>query len=64
MATWVLGYATGDNWSSYEQLDFLIGVDGHGMLGWIDNYCRDNPLSSINLASEQLVIFLKLKRLQ
>ena len=66
MQAWVLGYATAENFSSSEQSDFLehASIDAPGLYGWVDNFCRDNPLSTVVQASQRLVIFLRLKRLQ
>src|SRR3954468_437721 len=59
MEAWVTGYATGQNWATTSQSDFLIKPDAAGMFGWIDNYCRSNPLQTIRAASEALISTLR-----
>jgi hypothetical protein len=59
-ATWVLGYVSGQN-ADESISDFLKGVDAGAILGWIDNYCRSNPLMQIVTAANSLVVELVLR---
>ena len=34
--------------------DFLVGTDFDGLMVWIDNYCRANPLDTIGAAEVAL----------
>src|SRR4051812_10777106 len=49
-ATWVLGYVSGQN-ADESTSEFLEGVDAGAIFGWIDNYCRSNPLMKIITAA-------------
>ena len=45
---WILGFLSGVGFmAKVAGIDPLHGVDSQAVLAWIDNYCRDNPLSSI-----------------
>jgi hypothetical protein len=59
-ATWVLGYVSGQN-ADASTTNFLQGVDAGAILGWIDNYCRSNPLEKIVTAAGSLVVELVLR---
>jgi hypothetical protein len=55
---WVVGYMSGANTDpSYP--DALLGKDLVGLIGWIDNYCRANPLKNISSAASSLIIELR-----
>ena len=61
-ATWVLGFVSGQN-ADDSLPDFLKGVDAGAILGWIDNYCRSNPLEKVVGAADSLVVeLLRIKR--
>ena len=49
---WILGYLSGLNMES--STDFLRGRDIDGLIGWIDNYCRRNPLDTMVRAVHEL----------
>jgi hypothetical protein len=52
---WVLGFVSGSGWvegRTYEG-------DHHGMIGWIDNYCKAYPLKNISDAAQILVLELE-----
>ena len=49
---WILGYISGLNMES--STDFLRGRDIDGLIGWIDNYCRRNPLHTMVRAVHEL----------
>jgi hypothetical protein len=52
--SWVVGYLSGMNLDSTRP-DALLGTDFDGLMGWIDNYCRANPLQSIAIAGTVLM---------
>ena len=56
-ASWALGYLSGINEavSAVKKADILVHQDAHGLLAWIDNYCRSNPLDKIKVALDALV---------
>jgi hypothetical protein len=49
---WVTGYLSGLNMESSP--DFLRDRDADGLMAWIDNYCRRNPLHTITQAVHAL----------
>ena len=49
---WVLGFLTGAN--SIIPGDMLKGHGEAGVLGWIDRYCKNNPLKNIVDATDRL----------
>jgi hypothetical protein len=54
--SWVLGYVTGYNrYGLAIDSNVAHGTNAAGIIGWIDNYCRANPLDSIAAAAESLV---------
>ena len=54
---WVLGFVSAAR--IFLRSNFAENTDAHAMMGWIDNYCRDNPLDDITDATIALVIALK-----
>jgi hypothetical protein len=64
MATWVLGYVSGQNQAVDELPDFLLQTDAEGMLAWIDNFCRSNPLEIVGTAVDKLVLTLGTKAVE
>jgi len=63
---WVLGYITafntwgpfGVNSGTQVVSDVSKGVDVDGILAWIDNWCRANPLDTVSWAAGQLMVEL------
>jgi hypothetical protein len=51
---WVVGFLSGVG-AADDRLDPLNGVDGEGVWGWIDNYCRSNPIDPIEKAATEFV---------
>lgn len=51
---WVDGYLAGSNLGS-SRPDALYGRDANGIYGWMDNYCRNNPLKAIVAAATLLM---------
>jgi hypothetical protein len=52
-AQWVAGYLSGSNMDTNHP-DALVGADFQGLVGWIDNYCRANPLDPLVIAAWKL----------
>ena len=57
-AQWVAGYLSGSNVEA-DQPDVLVGTDFDGLMAWIDNYCRANPLDLVGTAALKLFDELK-----
>ena len=59
---WLLGYITGINqFAAFGIEDISEGTDASGLFGWIDNWCRDHPLDTLNKAATHLAIDLQVK---
>ena len=58
---WVVGYISGANADSSHP-DVLLGRDLDGLIAWIDNYCRANPLKNIASAASSLIVELRSAR--
>jgi hypothetical protein len=61
-AAWVQGYITAFNYWNAGPKDtnhITEGIDLHGILAWIDNYCRDNPLEDVAGATANLLTDLR-----
>ena len=60
--SWVMGFVSAMNNEYAEQFPNFtqhfkrIGSDG--VTGWLDNYCRANPINSVNDAAMSLVLEL------
>jgi|SRR6266487_4038328 hypothetical protein len=56
-ASWALGYLSGVNAANenFTKKDLLERQDARGLLAWMDNYCRANPLDKIGKALGMLV---------
>jgi hypothetical protein len=54
---WVLGYLTEDeNWlSTKENKSLSFSTDSAGIFGWIDNYCKANPMVALAVATNALI---------
>jgi hypothetical protein len=52
---WVLGFVSGAGWSENRSYE----ADADGMLGWIDNYCKENPLKDIGDTAAALIYELE-----
>ena len=57
-AQWVAGWLSGRNRQDGSP-DFLVGTDFDGLMAWIDNYCRSNPLDSVGTAAFRLTTELQ-----
>jgi hypothetical protein len=51
-SAWALGYLSGA--ASALDRDLLHDTDGSGLLAWIENYCRANPLEMFHTAVQRL----------
>ena len=58
MQSWVLGYISGVN-TFGSNADFLKDIDSDAAWGWIDNYCRRQPLELFAAAVQKLAVELK-----
>jgi hypothetical protein len=62
MQSWSLGFVSAFNAYQLKQSeDVSKGTNNAGLLAWLDNYCRANPLDTISRATDALVLEL-LKR--
>jgi hypothetical protein len=50
---WALGFLSGVNVETTDP-DILIGTDFDGLMAWIDNYCKANPLTPLVTAVMKL----------
>lgn len=58
--SWVLGFLTAfDLYGLSINANVARGVNSTGLLAWIDNYCRANPLDMIGDAVEKLIAELR-----
>jgi hypothetical protein len=58
-AQWVAGYLSGSNVEADHPADVLVGTNFDGLMAWIDNYCRANPLDLVGTAALKLFDELK-----
>ena len=56
---WVLGFITGLNAFGPNSSNVAPGTTATGLLGWVDNYCKANPLDSVTAAGFKLANELK-----
>ncbi len=59
---WVGGYITAYNVLKAETYSIMGSTDIDGVMGWLDNYCRANPLERFSTAIYLLTIKLYPKR--
>lgn len=52
---WVLGYLTAYNAYADETGSVETSVNATAVLGWVDNYCRANPLDTLMTATLKLI---------
>lgn len=53
LTQWVAGHLSGLNMDTAHP-DALLGTDFDGLMGWIDNYCKANPLDKVATAAGRL----------
>jgi hypothetical protein len=51
---WVAGFVSGLNWN-YVDPDFLTELEFVGLMAWVDNYCKANPLAKVTTGAAMLV---------
>lgn len=56
---WVMGFISGLNAFGPNNGDIARGAKAEGLLGWVDNYCKANPLDSVTTAGFALANELK-----
>jgi hypothetical protein len=61
IAQWTAGYVSGSNVEGEHHPDALVGVDFKGLIAWIDNYCRSNPLDPLVNAAFKVTSELRLR---
>lgn len=57
--SWLGGYITAFNFLTPGTKNILNGTDLNGAMGWIENWCRTNPLKSFSDAARMLVLELQ-----
>src|SRR5262245_52544462 len=55
-ATWVTGYMTAVNQERANTFSIAGNTDLDGLMLWIENYCKDNPLILFSNAVAKLVL--------
>jgi hypothetical protein len=58
---WVLGFLSGvaRERSLSDGADLLRGTEASGLMAWLDNYCRENPLENLLPAVMRLINHLE-----
>ena len=59
---WLMGYISGINSAKRGKADFSNGVDPQGLIQWIENYCKENPLSNFGSAVDAMLEELNKKK--
>lgn len=57
----VLGFIAGLNTFGPGKGNIAPETTAEGLLGWVDNYCKANPLDSVTTAGIKLATQLKLR---
>jgi hypothetical protein len=57
---WLLGYLSGI--ATVTNTSFLKGTDNPSLFLWMDNYCRENPLSDLSDGGSKLYLELSHKK--
>jgi hypothetical protein len=57
---WIVGFASATNLTASR--DLLKGMDYDGVVAWVDQYCRANPLHQVSTAAVQLMEALRVGR--
>jgi hypothetical protein len=53
--SWLMGYISGFNRAKQGMGDYSNGVATDGLVQWIENYCKQNPLSSFGSAADAML---------
>lgn len=56
---WILGFISGLNAFGPNVSNIAPGTTASGLLGWVDNYCKANPLDAVTTAGFKLADELK-----
>ena len=61
---WLAGFLTVVNLETTKKngIDIIEGTDLDGVMGWLDKYCRENPLDSFDRASWNLAAELRKRK--
>jgi hypothetical protein len=51
---WLMGYLSGINRAKQGQADYSNGIAPNGLVQWIENYCKQNPLSPFQVAVDEM----------
>jgi len=64
MANWAIGFVAGANvFQEDDRKDFLSELTTpQALSGWIDKYCKENPLDVLGTAASKLVLELRARR--
>jgi hypothetical protein len=60
--SWLMGYISGVNSAKIGKDDFSNGVAPQGLAQWVENYCKENPLSSFSNAVQAMLNELNKKK--
>ena len=58
-STWVAGYLTAVNKLVFKGKDISAGTDAEGRMLWIVNFCKSNPLETLEGATTAIVAELR-----
>jgi hypothetical protein len=61
---WIAGYITGTNIYLPDTVDITGSTDLPGVMGWLDNWCRENPTRQFANAMNALTTFLYPNRMK
>ena len=51
---WVAGFVSGVSWET-DDPDILTGMDFDGLMAWVHDYCKANPLTKVTTGAAMLV---------
>ena len=51
---WVAGFGSGVSWET-DDPDILTGMDFDGLMAWVHDYCKANPLAKVTTGAAMLV---------
>jgi hypothetical protein len=52
---WFMGYISGINRAKEGKSDYSNGIAADGLTQWIENYCKQNPLTSFSSAVDAML---------
>ncbi len=60
---WLVGYISAANrFAPGAEGDLTNGIEGRGLISWMDNYCQSHPLNMIETGAVALVDELRKRR--